>query len=36
MKRMSYVVLARKYRPRSFEQMVGQEHVVRALSNALV
>jgi DNA polymerase-3 subunit gamma/tau len=36
MKRMSYVVLARKYRPRSFEQMVGQEHVVRALSNALL
>ena len=35
MKRMSYVVLARKYRPRSFEQMVGQEHVVRALGNAL-
>ena len=35
MKRMSYVVLARKYRPRSFAQMVGQEHVVRALSNAL-
>jgi DNA polymerase-3 subunit gamma/tau len=35
MKRMSYVVLARKYRPRTFEQMVGQEHVVRALSNAL-
>ncbi len=32
---MSYVVLARKYRPRSFAQMVGQEHVVRALSNAL-
>jgi DNA polymerase-3 subunit gamma/tau len=32
---MSYVVLARKYRPRSFGQMVGQEHVVRALSNAL-
>ncbi|MGL6112456.1 MAG: DNA polymerase III subunit gamma/tau [Rubrivivax sp.] len=32
---MAYVVLARKYRPRSFEQMVGQEHVVRALSNAL-
>jgi DNA polymerase-3 subunit gamma/tau len=27
--------LARKWRPRSFEQMVGQEHVVRALSNAL-
>ena len=32
---MSYVVLARKYRPRSFAEMVGQEHVVRALSNAL-
>lgn len=32
---MSYVVLARKYRPRSFAQMVGQEHVVRALANAL-
>jgi DNA polymerase-3 subunit gamma/tau len=32
---MTYVVLARKYRPRSFEQMVGQEHVVQALSNAL-
>jgi DNA polymerase-3 subunit gamma/tau len=32
---MSYVVLARKYRPRNFEQMVGQEHVVRALGNAL-
>jgi DNA polymerase-3 subunit gamma/tau len=32
---MSYVVLARKYRPRTFDQMVGQEHVVRALSSAL-
>jgi DNA polymerase III subunit gamma/tau len=32
---MNSLVLARKYRPRSFEQMVGQEHVVRALSNAL-
>ena len=32
---MSTVVLARKYRPRSFDQMVGQEHVVRALTNAL-
>lgn len=32
---MSYLVLARKYRPRSFGQMVGQEHVVQALSNAL-
>ena len=32
---MSHVVLARKYRPRSFEQMVGQGHVVQALGNAL-
>lgn len=35
MRRMSYLVLARKYRPRSFEAMVGQEHVVQALANAL-
>lgn len=33
--RMSYLVLARKYRPRNFTEMVGQEHVVQALSNAL-
>ncbi len=32
---MSYQVLARKWRPRSFGQLVGQEHVVRALTNAL-
>ena len=32
---MSYVVLARKYRPPNFSAMVGQEHVVQALSNAL-
>ena len=32
---MSYVVLARKYRPRNFAEMVGQAHVVQALSNAL-
>jgi DNA polymerase III subunit gamma/tau len=32
---MSYLVLARKYRPRNFAGMVGQEHVVRALTNAL-
>jgi DNA polymerase-3 subunit gamma/tau len=32
---MSYQVLARKYRPRSFESLVGQEHVVRALTHAL-
>jgi DNA polymerase III subunit gamma/tau len=32
---MSTVVLARKYRPKRFAQMVGQEHVVQALTNAL-
>ena len=32
---MSYQVLARKWRPRGFAEMVGQEHVLRALSNAL-
>ncbi len=32
---MSYLVLARKYRPKTFSEMVGQEHVVQALSNAL-
>jgi len=32
---MSYLVLARKWRPRDFESLVGQEHVVRALTNAL-
>jgi DNA polymerase-3 subunit gamma/tau len=32
---MSYQVLARKWRPRSFATLVGQEHVVRALSHAL-
>jgi DNA polymerase-3 subunit gamma/tau len=35
MKRMSTLVLARKYRPRNFETLVGQEHVVQALANAL-
>ncbi|ARU04925.1 hypothetical protein CCO03_09735 [Comamonas serinivorans] len=33
---MSYLVLARKYRPRNFREMVGQAHVVTALGNALV
>jgi DNA polymerase-3 subunit gamma/tau len=32
---MSYVVLARKWRPKRFAEMVGQEHVLRALANAL-
>jgi len=33
--RMSYQVLARKWRPRNFATLVGQEHVVRALTHAL-
>ncbi|MBS1139591.1 MAG: ATPase, central region [Proteobacteria bacterium] len=33
--RMSYQVLARKWRPRNFSTLVGQEHVVRALTHAL-
>ena len=32
---MSYLVLARKYRPRSFAEVVGQQPVVQALANAL-
>ncbi len=32
---MSYLVLARKWRPRSFAELVGQEHVVKALTHAL-
>ncbi|KAB2839445.1 MAG: DNA polymerase III subunit gamma/tau [Burkholderiales bacterium] len=32
---MSYLALARKWRPRCFEELVGQEHVVQALANAL-
>ncbi|MCP1367823.1 hypothetical protein BIS06_21650, partial [Halomonas sp. BBD48] len=32
---MSYQVLARKWRPRTFHELVGQEHVQRALVNAL-
>src|ERR1700678_1539768 len=32
---MSYQVLARKWRPRTFQDMVGQEHVLRMLTNAL-
>ena len=32
---MTYLVLARKYRPQTFTEMMGQEHVLRALQNAL-
>ena len=32
---MSYLVLARKWRPKNFAETVGQEHVLRALTNAL-
>jgi DNA polymerase-3 subunit gamma/tau len=32
---MSYQVLARKWRPRTFNELVGQEHVLKALVNAL-
>ena len=32
---MSYLVLARKWRPRNFAELVGQEHVRQALANAL-
>ena len=32
---MSYIVLARKWRPKRFAELVGQEHVLRALANAL-
>ncbi|WP_028454359.1 DNA polymerase III subunit gamma/tau [Chitinilyticum litopenaei] len=31
---MAYQVLARKWRPRNFAQLVGQEHVIKALANA--
>src|SRR6187551_1149433 len=31
---MSYLVLARKYRPSTFSEVVGQEHVTRTLGNA--
>ena len=32
---MAYLVLARKYRPQTFEDVVGQEHVTRTLKNAI-
>ncbi len=33
---MSYVVLARKWRPKTFDEIVGQEHITRTLKNALL
>jgi len=32
---MAYLVLARKYRPQTFEQVIGQDHVTRTLANAI-
>ena len=32
---MSYQVLARKWRPKDFSEVVGQEHVVQAITNSL-
>jgi DNA polymerase-3 subunit gamma/tau len=32
---VSYIVMARKYRPQTLEELVGQEHVARTLSNAI-
>lgn len=32
---MAYLVMARKWRPRNFEEMVGQEHIARTLRNAI-
>jgi len=32
---VSYLVLARKYRPQTFEDLVGQDHVARTLANAI-
>ena len=32
---MSYEVLARKYRPSNFDEVVGQDHITQALSNSI-
>lgn len=33
---MSYLVLARKFRPQSFDSVIGQEHITKALANAII
>ena len=33
---MSYLVLARKWRPKLFKEVVGQDHAVRALKNSII
>jgi DNA polymerase-3 subunit gamma/tau len=33
---MSYEVLARKYRPANFDEVVGQDHIIQALSNSIL
>lgn len=33
---MSYLVLARKYRPQNFDEVIGQEHITRSLKNAIL
>src|SRR5690349_24086536 len=32
---MAYTVFARKYRPQTFDELIGQEHVARTLANAI-
>jgi DNA polymerase-3 subunit gamma/tau len=32
---MTYLVLARKYRPQTFEEVIGQDHITRTLANAI-
>ena len=33
---MAYEVLARKWRPQTFDEVVGQDHIVRTLKNAII
>ena len=32
---MNYIVLSRKWRPKKFDQVVGQEHITKILTNSL-